>query len=146
MELKAKYFDELNIDELFAIMKARVMVFVVEQKCPYQEIDDIDKRSLHVFFEEDGEVKAYLRSFVKEEGVVQVGRVLSLPHGEGLGRKLMEEALEIIKEKQDPRQIYIEAQTYAIGFYRRFGCEVSSDDFEEDGIPHICMVKMMRSI
>jgi ElaA protein len=146
MELKAKYFDELNIDELFAIMKARVMVFVVEQKCPYQEIDDIDKRALHVFFEEDGEVKAYLRSFVKEEGIVQMGRVLSLPHGEGLGRKLMEEALEIIEEKQDPRQIYIEAQTYAIGFYRRFGFEVSSDEFEEDGIPHICMVKKMRSV
>ncbi len=146
MEIKAKYFDELSVDELFAIMKARVMVFVVEQKCPYQEIDDIDKRALHIFFEEDGEVKAYLRSFVKEEGVVQMGRVLSLPHGEGLGRKLMEEALEIIEEKQDPRQIYIEAQTYAIGFYRRFGFEVSSDEFEEDGIPHICMVKKMRSV
>ena len=66
-EIKAKYFDELTNEELFEIMKTRVMIFVVEQNCPYQEIDDIDKKALHIFMEEEGKIRAYLRYFIKEE-------------------------------------------------------------------------------
>jgi len=139
MEIRIRTFDELSKEELYAIVKTRIAVFVVEQNCPYQEIDDTDKEALHVFIQEGEKIEAYLRLFPKEEGVVQMGRVLAVPHGEGLGRMIVEEAIRVIRERKDIRQIYIEAQTYATGFYEKFGFRICSDEFLEDGIPHVGM-------
>jgi len=140
MEIRIRTFDELSKEELYAIVKTRIAVFVVEQNCPYQEIDDTDKEALHVFIQEGEKIEAYLRLFPKEEGVVQMGRVLAVPHGEGLGRMTVEEAIRVTRERKDIRQIYIEAQTYATGFYEKFGFRICSDEFLEDGIPHVGMV------
>ena len=140
MEIRIRTFDELSKEELYAIVKTRIAVFVVEQNCPYQEIDDTDKEALHVFIQEGEKIEAYLRLFPKEEGVVQMGRVLAVPHGEGLGRMIVEEAIRVTRERKDIRQIYIEAQTYATGFYEKFGFRICSDEFLEDGIPHVGMV------
>ena len=85
MNLVTKFFDELTTLELYEILKARAEIFVVEQNCIYQDLDDKDYNSLHVFYEVDGKVTAYLRAFIKEEGVVQIGRVLTVEHGTGLG-------------------------------------------------------------
>ena len=73
----SKYFDELTTKELYEILKARAEIFVVEQNCVYQDLDDLDYRSLHIFCEEDGEVTAYLRAFFKAPDTVQMGRVLT---------------------------------------------------------------------
>lgn len=97
MKLVAKTFDALTTKELYEILKARVKVFVVEQKCPYQEVDDLDEVSLHIFYEEDQKVIAYLRAFYKEEGVIQMGRVLTLVRGTGLGGRLLNVGLATIK-------------------------------------------------
>lgn len=139
MRFAAKYFDELSTGELYEILKARSEIFVVEQKCIYQDVDGKDYQSLHIFCEDNGEVKAYLRSFIKEPGVVQMGRVLTVQHGTGLGGKLLKEGLRQIQEKQHPERIMIEAQCYATGYYEREGFVICSEEFMEDGIPHVQM-------
>ena len=138
-EILSKYFDELSLTELYEIIKARVQIFVVEQDCPYQDLDDADYRSLHIFSRNDGKITAYLRAFQKDYETVQVGRVLSLEHGKGHGGKLLHDGIKSIKEKMNPKRIYIEAQTHAIGFYEREGFNICSEEFLEDGIPHKSM-------
>lgn len=139
MQFIARKFDELSTVELYEILKARSAIFVVEQNCVYQDMDDLDYRSLHVFCEEGKTVTAYLRVFYKEKDVVQMGRVLTLKHGTGLGGKLLHEGLRQIREKMPCRKIYIEAQKYTVGYYEQEGFKVISDEFLEDGIPHVQM-------
>ena len=96
--LIAKKFDELSAKEIYEILKARAAIFVVEQQIVYQDMDDRDFESLHVFCEENGIVTAYLRAFEVAPDVVKMGRVLTLQHGQGLGKKLLEFGLEEIKK------------------------------------------------
>ena len=140
MEAKVKFFHELSTKELYEILKARSEIFVVEQNCVYLDPDGREYKSLHVVDEENGQGAAYLRAFSREDGGVQIGRVLTLKHGQGLGGKLLKEGIAQIKEKMDPKQLYIEAQCYATGFYEREGFRVCSDEFLEDGIPHVRMI------
>ena len=109
MHFVSKCFDDLTTGELYEILKARSAVFVVEQNCVYQAIDGVDPASLHVFFEDDGRIAAYLRAFVKEPGVVQMGRVLTVRRGVGLGGKLLKAGIEEIRARFQPAKIYIEA-------------------------------------
>lgn len=139
MELKIKYFNELNTVELYELLKARAEIFVVEQNCVYQDLDDLDYDSLHIFYEEGGKVIAYLRAFRKDEETIQVGRVLTITHGTGLGGKLLKEGIKQIRDIMNPKRIFIKAQCYAIGYYEREGFRVCSDEFLEDGIPHVQM-------
>ena len=99
MAVYSKVFSELTTKELYEILKARAAIFVVEQNCVYQDLDDRDYDSLHVFFEEDGKVTAYLRAFSKGNGVVQMGRVLTRQHGTGLGKKILKEGIKKIRER-----------------------------------------------
>mgnify|MGYP000956873338 FL=1 len=142
MDLVIKQFEELSTDELYEILKARVAVFVVEQNCAYQEIDNKDRYSYHVFLKDDTGIKAYLR--VIDKGVsfeeVSIGRVLTLKRGCGLGSKILAEGIKAAKERMNADRIKIEAQTYAKGFYAKAGFKQVSEEFLEDGIPHIQMV------
>ena len=142
MKPVVKYFNELTTTELYEILKSRAEIFVVEQNCIYQDLDDKDYHSLHIFYESEGKVVAYLRAFIKDSvtNIVQIGRVLTLTHGTGLGGKLLKESISIIQKEMSPSSIYIEAQCYAIGFYEKEGFVVSSDEFLEDGIPHVEMI------
>jgi len=142
MKPVVKYFNELTTTELYEILKSRAEIFVVEQNCIYQDLDDKDYHSLHIFYESEGKVVAYLRAFIKDSvtNIVQIGRVLTLTHGTGLGGKLLKESISIIQKEMNPSSIYIEAQCYAIGFYEKEGFVVSSDEFLEDGIPHVEMI------
>ena len=140
MNLVIKKFDELTTVQLYEILKLRAEIFVVEQNCPYQDLDDIDYDSLHIFYEQGRKVVAYLRIFPKKDDrdTLQIGRVLTLNHGTGLGRKVMEQAVKAVKTTNCKRA-YLEAQTYSIGFYEKFGFKVISDEFILDGIPHVKM-------
>ena len=142
MKLVAKYFEELTTKELYEILRSRAEIFVVEQDCVYQDLDGIDYRSLHVYYENDGVIEAYLRAFEKENepDVIQMGRVLTLEHGKGLGGRILKDGIEQVKEKMNPKIIFIEAQCYATGFYEREGFKICSEEFLEDGIPHVQMV------
>lgn len=139
MRFVTKFFKELTSEELYELLRARAAIFVVEQNCVYQDLDGIDYESLHVFYEDAGCVRAYLRAFETEEGVVKIGRVLTMEHGVGLGGMLLKHALERIKEVYHPKKIYVDAQSYAMGYYAREGFAACSEEFMEDGIPHVRM-------
>lgn len=142
MKLKVKTFAELTTKELYEFLKLRSDVFVVEQNCIYPDLDGNDYDSIHVFYErDDGTTAAYLRVFPKknEEGMIQMGRVVTGDRGTGLGGKLLKEGIKAAENILGAKEIYLEAQTYAIGFYGREGFEVTSDEFLEDGLPHVEM-------
>ena len=139
MKIVSKHFDELNSRELYEILKARCDVFVVEQNCAYPELDGLDYDSIHVYGKEDGKLKAYLRAYIKEDGLVRMGRVLTLERGKGYGAEILKKGIEEIKKHFSPRIIYIEAQSYATGFYEREGFVICSEEFLEDGIAHVQM-------
>ena len=143
MELKVKHFSELGVYELHDIIKTRVDVFVVEQNCPYGELDGYDTESYHLWLEEDGKILSYLR--VLPQGTkfdeVSIGRVLSLRRRQGLASILLREAVKVAVERFDADRIRLEAQTYAESLYEKSGFRRVSDEFfDEDGIPHVAML------
>ena len=140
LDFIVKTYDELTKNELYAILKARINVFVVEQHCPYPDLDGIDKQSLHIFsLDREGDCAAYLRAFLLEQGIVQLGRVFTVQRGMGHGRELLDFAIQAVTEYFKPKKLFIEAQTHAAGFYKREGFRVVSQEYEEDGIPHVQM-------
>lgn len=143
MELCVKEFGELSTDELYEIMKLRVSVFVVEQQCPYMELDGVDKSALHVWLRgEEGEILAYLRVMDKSERreFVSLGRVIAAKRRCGLGSEILRAGIRVAKERFGAEKIYIEAQCYAREFYGKQGFVQISEEFLEDGIPHIKML------
>lgn len=143
MELKVKTFAQLSNTELYAILKLRVDVFVVEQACPYPEIDGRDEDSLHAWLEEDGEILAYLR--VLDRGVeseyVAIGRVIAARRRQGLGSEIMKAGIRVAQEHFHAEAIYLEGQVYAQGFYESLGFRQISEPYLEDNIPHIKMLR-----
>lgn len=139
MHIITKHFEELTVTELYEILKLRSAVFVVEQSCIYQDIDDTDKTSLHIFIKEENTLKAYLRIFSRTDKQAQIGRVVSAERGKSYGLTVMKEGISAAKELLKKESVYIEAQVYAIPFYERLGFKITSDEFLEDGIPHIKM-------
>ena len=141
VEWTLKRFDELTLEELYESMRLRVNVFVVEQHCPYPELDGVDYRSLHLLGIDDGRLVAYLRLFQRpdEEGTAQLGRIVTAERGKGYGAELLRRGILAAAEELRCDEIYIEAQSYAEGFYARAGFSVCSEEFLEDGIPHVRM-------
>lgn len=141
MKLKYKFLKELSVEEMYDIFRLRISVFVVEQNCPYQEMDDADKISLHMWLEDDEGIQAYLRLIPRgpEEGYVSIGRVLAVKRRCGLSTRLLNEAISKAVELFEAKHIYLEAQTYAADLYRKAGFVQISEEFLEDGIPHIGM-------
>lgn len=141
MKLTVKHFSELNTEELFEIYKMRVSVFVVEQKCPYQEVDDADRTAYHLWLEDEDGMQAYAR--VLPQGMtfptVSIGRVIALKRRCGLGSKIVEAAIDAARSRFHADKITIEAQVYARSLYEKHGFRQISEEFLEDGIPHIQM-------
>ena len=141
MKLIIKEFNELTNKELYEILKSRSEIFIIEQNINYQDLDNIDYKSIHCFYKENDRVIAYLRAFYKDDNkdIVKIGRVLTLNHGLGIGKKLLSESLPEIKKIMSPKKITMDAQKYAIGFYEKFGFKVVSDEFIEEEILHVIM-------
>ena len=141
MQLLVKHFTELSVAELYAILRARQDVFVVEQNCPFAEIDGKDLDAYHLWFEENGEILAYAR--VLDRGVSfetpAVGRVISIRRREGLGSRILSAGIRIAREKYSAEAVMLEAQVYARKLYEKQGFVQVSEEFLEDGIPHIIM-------
>ncbi len=146
MNIIVKRFDELTAGELYRILALRDKVFVVEQACIYQEADGKDLRAYHVWMEEDGEIAAYLR--VLEAGVsydeVSLGRVIAVKRRQGYGSRIVAEGIRVAKEKLGAKAIRIEAQTYARRLYEKLGFVQTTEEFLDDGIPHIGMLLEME--
>lgn len=138
----AKHFSELSADELYEIIKARISVFVVEQNCPYQELDGKDKAAYHLYFKDENGIAAYLR--VLPQGIsykeASIGRVITISRGTGLGLKLLREGIAFAQKRFGADKIKIGAQLYARGFYEKAGFRQSGGEYLEDGIRHIEMM------
>jgi ElaA protein len=136
-----KSFEELTAKELHLIYKERTAVFVVEQNCPYQEVDDTDLVSIHFFKQLDDRLLAYAR-LIPEPDSVRIGRVL-VPQSErthGYGQELMQIVLEYAKLHFPELPIHAQAQAYLQQFYASFGFRPVSEIYLEDDIPHIDMI------
>jgi ElaA protein len=135
-----KYFDELNNSELYKILKVRNEIFVVEQNCVYQDCDGKDQWAYHLYFEENGEIIAYLR--ILEKGIsydeISIGRVLVKENQrkKSLARKLMLKAIDFIESSLNETSIRISAQQYLVEFYKSLGFSAVSEMYLEDDIPH----------
>ncbi len=143
MTLHIKSFPELTARELYEILRVRAAVFVVEQNCVYPDPDGIDLHSIHVWLEEKGKILAYLRLFRKagETDTVQIGRVLTTERGKGYGAQILQAGIKAAQTRLQSKELYLEAQSYAIGFYEKAGFRVTSAEFLEDGIPHVQMTR-----
>ena len=142
---KIKTFSELTTAELYEIIKARVNVFVVEQDCPYPDLDDNDQKAIHLWAEKNGEVLAYCRIF--DKGIkypeTSIGRVVTTENGRGtgLGKQLIKYALEIIENRLGTSEVRISAQDYLLKFYSDFGFQDTGKKYLEDNIPHTEMLR-----
>lgn len=138
MTFKAKLFGELTAAEIYEILKARSRVFRLEQNIRYLDEDDIDYDSLHCFFEENGQVAAYLRAF-PDNGKIRFGRVLTITRGQGHGRLLMARSVKAARERFGSCDIIMDAQKHAEEFYKKLGFVTTSGEFPEEGIVHVVM-------
>ncbi|MDY3092197.1 MAG: GNAT family N-acetyltransferase [Erysipelotrichaceae bacterium] len=142
MELFVRRFDELDIHDLYEIMKLRCDVFIVEQECHYEDIDGRDINAIHVYLKDNNEIVGYLR--ILDKGVVfkevSIGRVIAKRRRVGIGSELLKAGLKAAKKYYNADKIKIEAQVNAKSFYERVGFKVCGAEFLEDGIPHVPMV------
>lgn len=143
MTIQTAKFDSLTPDLLYQILKLRETVFVLEQECLYQDMDEVDRRALHSYGMAGDKVIAYARIYWKdkERKVVQIGRVVADPayRRQKKASSIMKTAIRVAMNDMKAHIIYLEAQTYAIPFYEQLGFKVTSEEFLEDGIPHVQM-------
>ncbi|MDC6385421.1 GNAT family N-acetyltransferase [Flagellimonas taeanensis] len=145
MEIKVKSFDGLTNTELYQVLRLRSEVFVVEQDCAYQDMDNKDQKALHVLGLKEGQIVAYTRMFKPGDyfGNASIGRVVVAKDQRqyGYGKMIMEASLSTIEERFPDTAIEISAQSYLIKFYTELGFERFGDEYLEDGIPHVRMLK-----
>lgn len=140
-----KGFQELTLNELYALLQLRAEVFAVEQNCVYQDLDGKDQSCHHVMLNIGDQLVGYSR--LVPAGLsyadIAIGRVItsSTVRGTGLGRKLMELSIEYCQKLYGSTDIRLSAQTYALGFYSSLGFVAEGETYLEDGIEHIEMVK-----
>lgn len=148
LEFKWSRLASFTALELYQIIKAREAVFVVEQNCPYQETDELDPHAWHLSALINGELAAYARVVAPEVNKSQpsIGRVMTLKkfRGQKIGRALMEEAIKFTEQKYPGKDIRISAQVYLQEFYASLGFHAAGEPYDEDGIPHIDMIKSAK--
>lgn len=145
MFFSVKKFDKLTNKQVYEILKSRCEVFMLEQRIICQDMDDVDYDSFHFLFEEDGRVIAYLRAFYSDDDTMLIGRVLTLNHGQGIGRSLMNNTLDYIRNNLRCAKIQIHSQKQAVGFYKKFGFKEVSDEFLEEGVVHVMMEMSLKN-
>ncbi len=137
--LSIKTFDQLSVEQLYEILKARFAVFVMEQRCFYLDMDDIDYDSFHIVISESSKVVAYARLFLESSpDVWHIGRVLTTRRREGFGKRVMMAAIDKARQ-MGATMINIDAQVHATEFYEQLGFVVCSEPFYEAEILHVKM-------
>ena len=143
MEFQIKTFSELTTAELYELIRLRAEVFVVEQDCVYLDLDNLDQQAWHIIGTENGEILAYARilkpgDYYRE---AMLGRIVTAKkaRGKNYGRAIVKRGIEEINKLYPESNIRIMAQSYLVKFYQAFGFIVASEEFLEDGIPHIEM-------
>ncbi|MCF6348860.1 MAG: GNAT family N-acetyltransferase [Flavobacteriaceae bacterium] len=141
-----KKFNEISLNELYDILQLRINVFIVEQNCPYPELDNKDKKAFHLFSKDkNANIIAYTRIFKPGDYYKEVafGRVVVHKdfRNQKLGYKLIEQTINKIEQLFGNTPIKIGAQTYLKEFYESFDFQQVGKEYIEDGIPHIYMIK-----
>jgi ElaA protein len=145
MKIFVKNFDELTLDELHDLLQLRSQIFVVEQDCVYQDIDGKDIQALHVFGKKDGNIVAYTRCF--QSGIyfkeASIGRVAVLEdrRKQNYGNIIMKHSIKAIEKHYHTKVIKLSAQTYLVKFYESHGFIREGEEYLEDGIPHVAMIR-----
>ena len=135
-----KTFNELHIREMYEILRLRSEVFVVEQACIYQDLDNKDQKAIHLLYKKNDEIIAYSRIFKKGEYYKNpsIGRVVvsKKNRNKNLGKEIMLESMEYIKNNLYGEKIEVSAQMYLDKFYKNLGFYSDGNQYLEDGIPH----------
>jgi ElaA protein len=142
---QVKHFRKLSVEEYLDILHLRTALFVVEQDCPYQEVDIKDKSSFHLFGKNsNGEVIAVTRILPKgiSYAEVSIGRVaLKMEYrGKGIADILLQKSLEFIEKEFGENRVRISAQTYLLNYYQKHGFKPVGEEYLEDNIPHMEML------
>ncbi|SFC96606.1 GNAT family N-acetyltransferase [Algibacter pectinivorans] len=145
LNIKVKSFNELTTLELYYLLQLRSEVFVVEQDCVYQDIDGKDQKSLHVLGIKNEKIVAYTRIFKPGDyfELASIGRVVVAKNEREYkyGYDIMNASAEAIKTYFNETTIKISAQVYLLKFYNNLGFKETGEEYLEDNIPHIAMIK-----
>lgn len=138
--LVIKTFYKLEREELYQILRLRSEVFVVEQDCIYQDLDNKDQKAIHIFLKENENIIAYTRVFKKGDyySNPSIGRVVVSKNkrGKELGKKIMKFSIDYIKKNELGEKIELSAQKYLDKFYKDLDFYTIGKEYMEDGIPH----------
>jgi len=144
-EVERSRFTDLTVDQLYGILQLRSDVFVVEQHCPYPELDgrDAEPDTVHLWITEHDATIAYARLLTEPDGTRRIGRVVTRTdrRGRGLAGRLLTAALDLAGDAE----VVLSAQAHLTDFYARYGFEVAGDEYLEDGIPHRPMRRPRRT-
>ena len=140
MTIESKSFIQLTVDQLYRILQLRCQVFMLEQNIICQDMDGVDRNSIHVFLQDGDEIIGCLRVF-ESQGTVYIGRVLiAEPYrGQNLGASLMDAGVQAAHKAFPGLPIHLHSQEQVVGFYEKQGFCVCSDRFLEEGVPHFEM-------
>lgn len=145
IDIQVKTFSELSTIELYNLLQLRSEVFVVEQDCVYQDIDSKDQKSLHVIGFKNDKVVAYTRIFKPGDyfELASIGRVVVAAdeRQHKYGYDIMKASIDAVKTHYNEYTIKISAQTYLKRFYNNLGFKEIGEEYLEDGIPHVAMIK-----
>jgi ElaA protein len=145
ISITVKPYKDLSIDELYSLLRLRSEVFVVEQNCVYQDMDEKDKKAIHILGLKNNEIVAYARIFKPDDYFKEasIGRVVvsQKERGSGLGYKIMNASIKAILDEFQEYNIKVSAQKYLKKFYNNLGFKQVGEEYLEDGIPHIAMIK-----
>ena len=144
-EHQVKSFQELSLEEFHDIIALRIQIFIIEQNCPYQEVDGKDKLAHHLFFKNEmDEIIAITR--ILPQGIsyaeVAIGRVVVHEdyRGTGLGNQLMSDSMNFVRDKYGEVPVRLSAQKHLENYYGNHGFKSTGKEYLEDGIPHVEML------
>ena len=145
LNIAIKTFEELTNQELYSLLRLRSQIFVVEQNCAYQDLDGKDQKALHVLGLKNNEIIAYTRIFKPGDyfEYASIGRVVVIEseRQHKLGYEIMRASIEAIKDHFNETKIKLSAQCYLKKFYNNLGFHEVGEEYLEDDIPHIAMIK-----
>lgn len=138
-----KHFNELDKVELYHILQLRAKVFVVEQNCPYLDLDDIDLSCLHIQIRNENNVLIGTGRIITHSDYTIIGRVVSHPEyrKQKIGHRLMQASIDYIVNNGAQKNIKISAQSHLVNFYAQHGFVSTGKEYLEDDIPHTEMIR-----
>jgi len=145
LNIVVKPFEALTTQELYSVLQLRSEIFVVEQNCVYQDMDNKDQKALHVLGYKNGKIVAYTRIFKPGDyfEYASIGRVIvsQKERKHSYGNDIMNASIKAVKDYFNETNIMIGAQCYLKRFYNKLGFKEVGEEYLEDGIPHIHMVR-----